>query len=210
MKTLGLNILLFLLILLFGCDARQEVKGIVVDINTRKPLNKVEICRYSGEDHRDTNLFKTYSDSAGKFYYSTMGFSNSFKLSFYKDHYEMAEVKYEYWKKADTVFMRWDGKDDAVSSLYIIALDEKTHQPLRQVTIGCSPLLLTDHIFIHSDTTNVVGKYYCEIWNMPDSIDIYLSKSNYLPEKIRFDGNKIVVRGDTAIFDTTLFMAHVK
>jgi len=90
MNILKISILIFALSLLGSCRCYRQVNGVVIDYNTREPIDKVTII-----DEIDRVI---YTDSLGHFEYFSM-YGKLFrcgkiKLSFEKEGYKKVTKKY--------------------------------------------------------------------------------------------------------------------
>lgn len=94
--------LIFLTVILVGCDAVQEKSGVVLNSETRIPLERVAISKYEQEDSTNSLTNSIYSDADGKFQYRSIGWSNSFELFFKKEGFRIKKIKNE---DSDTILL---------------------------------------------------------------------------------------------------------
>ena len=70
MKFLKVTILVFIVVVFTSCDCLQHIQGVVVDSETRLPINKVMVKRVmEKEDSRNRAI---YTDSLGNFEITSM------------------------------------------------------------------------------------------------------------------------------------------
>jgi hypothetical protein len=93
---------LFLLMVIIGCDAVQEKSGIILNSETRQPLEGVAISKYKVEDTANSFTRRIYSDDKGQFEYQDVGMTNSFELFFIKDGFKPKKVENEI---SDTILL---------------------------------------------------------------------------------------------------------
>ncbi|MES2780384.1 MAG: hypothetical protein V4651_10855 [Bacteroidota bacterium] len=93
---------LFLLVILVGCDAVQEKSGVILNSETRLPLEGVAISKYEQEDSTNSFTKRIYSDENGQFEYRSVGGRNSFELFFMKEGFEIKKIKNE---DSDTILL---------------------------------------------------------------------------------------------------------
>ena len=92
MKFLRVTILVFIVVAFTSCDCLQHIQGVVVDSETRLPINKV----MAKEDSRNRAI---YTDSLGNFEITSMtgGILGCPKisLSLEKEGYDKVKKKYK-------------------------------------------------------------------------------------------------------------------
>jgi hypothetical protein len=84
---------LLFLVFLAGCDAVQEKSGIVLNSDTRQPLEGVAISKYEKADSTNNYTKRIYSDKNGQFEYRGIGGSNSFELYFIKEGFKIKKIE---------------------------------------------------------------------------------------------------------------------
>lgn len=103
---------LLALLLLFtfnSCDCVQKAAGVVLDKQTKKPVANVSLGKYEKEDTATAYSARTYTDSNGKFEYSSIsgGLSHcsDLELYFQKPGYKAKKMTFESASQDDTVYL---------------------------------------------------------------------------------------------------------
>lgn len=103
------SLIIFAGFTLASCDCVQHVSGIVVDSQTKKPLNNVSLGKLEREDTTNSYSRRIYSDKNGRFDYH--GISGGFRkcpdleLHFSKQGYKASKVIFTAASTNDTVFL---------------------------------------------------------------------------------------------------------
>ena len=87
----------------------QRASGIILDDDTKQPLDSVALGKFPKEDISNSYSRRTYSNQGGKFEFSSIGggfFSCDFELYFSKAGYETNKVKFEQLSKDDTIYLK--------------------------------------------------------------------------------------------------------
>jgi hypothetical protein len=103
-----------LLLVVFGlflnsCDCMQKASGVVLDSETKEPLDKVSLGKYAKENAANSFSRRSFTDNKGQFDYSSTGGgfgSCDFDLFFSKEGYESMKVKIQQTSDNDTVFLK--------------------------------------------------------------------------------------------------------
>jgi hypothetical protein len=93
---------LFLLVILVGCDAVQEKSGVILNSETRQPLEGVAISKYVQEDSTNSFTKRIYSETNGQYEYRSVGGTKSFELFFLKEGFKIKKIKNE---DSDTILL---------------------------------------------------------------------------------------------------------
>ena len=110
MNNLKLILTFSIFTILFGCDCRYEVTGIILDNSTKKPLNNVAIGKTDTTDLENPFNRKTYSFKNGEFDVSGIsGRCNQITLYFTKKDYSTQKVTFENGAH-DTIFLKSNKK----------------------------------------------------------------------------------------------------
>lgn len=94
---------------LTSCDCIQQATGIVLDRQTRKPIDNVSLGKYEKEDSANSYSRRIYTDKQGHFdYHSTSGGLRKCPdliLYFNKQGYKTSKMTFESFSANDTVFL---------------------------------------------------------------------------------------------------------
>ncbi len=101
-----------LLILVFGlfltsCDCMQKANGVVLDSETKEPLDNVALGKYATVDTANPYSTRSFTDDKGQFDYSGIGGGScDFDLFFSKEGYELLKVGFQQTSDNDTVYLK--------------------------------------------------------------------------------------------------------
>jgi hypothetical protein len=101
--------LLFSVLFLCSCDCYQKANGVVLDNETKQPLEKVAFGKYEKQDTTNSYSSRSFSDDKGQFEYSSTGGSLGscyFDLYFSKEGYESIKVRFQQISMNDTVYLK--------------------------------------------------------------------------------------------------------
>lgn len=112
-KIANILAVLVFIILLEGCTNTEwnNANGVILDKDTRKPINHAGVSRYAPHTYVDIN--ETFSDSLGRFHYTTMHRSTNF-IYFSKEGFLTTKIQYSTEKKTDTILLEHDNKGDTI------------------------------------------------------------------------------------------------
>ncbi len=93
---------LIIFTLLISCDAVQEKSGVILNVETRQPLEGVAISKYEVEDTTNSFTRRIYSDENGRFEFNSVGMTNSFELFIMKEGFKTIKIANE---SSDTILL---------------------------------------------------------------------------------------------------------
>ncbi|MEI6815596.1 MAG: hypothetical protein WCL14_03215 [Bacteroidota bacterium] len=94
------SILILVISLFSGCDASQMAKGVILDKDTKQPINNVAMGKY---DYKGSSI--EYSKENGEFDWFSVGGTNDFQLTFSKEGYKSLKVNFNDGTINDTIYL---------------------------------------------------------------------------------------------------------
>jgi hypothetical protein len=106
-------IIIILAALIFtSCDCVQQATGVVVDRQTKKPIDNVSLGKYEKEGSSNPYSVRDYTDNKGKFDYHSIGGGfpgcEDLVLYFNKKGYKPAKMVMNPRSESDTVYLDKD------------------------------------------------------------------------------------------------------
>ena len=101
--------IIILMTAITSCDCFQLANGVVLDKDTKKPIQNVSLGRYETYDPANSFSRQVVTDEAGNFEYrSTSGGMGEcdFDLYISKDGYEKVKVHFEQTSENDTIYLK--------------------------------------------------------------------------------------------------------
>jgi hypothetical protein len=94
---------------LVSCDCMQDVRSVVVDKQTRKPLSNVVVSKSEKENPQDPLARKEYTDDSGRFHFTSisggLGGCPDLVLYFTKPGYKTSKMRFPSFSRNDTVLL---------------------------------------------------------------------------------------------------------
>ena len=103
---LGIGVVIGITISFSSCDAVVESNGMILDKDTKLPLDSVAIGMYEIEDSSKNYTLHEYSDEHGDYKYHRISSSNTFDLYFIKKGYKTKKKElHTTFGMVDTIYM---------------------------------------------------------------------------------------------------------
>jgi hypothetical protein len=108
-KIKNAGLILLTVLILTSCDCMQLLNGVVVDKETRQPLDNVAIGQYKKEDPNQPYSKRFYSDSTGQFGYHSISGGllgcPDLELYFSKVGYKTSKQSFKSYTQFDTIYL---------------------------------------------------------------------------------------------------------